>query len=124
MKKCYELKQIYYDFSTMVKTQFSRNIKIFRLDNAMEYRDSDFLSYLKSQGTQPHRSCPGTSQQNGRVERKHRHILDTTRALLISSSCPEHFWGEAVLTATYTINRIPTPVIGNHSPYESLYGTS
>jgi len=36
-------------------------------------------------------SCPGTSQQNGRAERKHRHILDTVRALLISAACPEVF---------------------------------
>ena len=57
----------------------------------MEYKDFDFLSFLQSHGTQPHRSCPGTSQQNGRAERKHPHILDTTRALLLSSSCPEHF---------------------------------
>uniref|UniRef100_A0A2N9J2S0 Reverse transcriptase Ty1/copia-type domain-containing protein n=1 Tax=Fagus sylvatica TaxID=28930 RepID=A0A2N9J2S0_FAGSY len=37
----------------------------------------------------------GTSQQNGRAERKHRYILDSVRAFLISASCPEHFWGEA-----------------------------
>ncbi|XP_010265970.1 PREDICTED: uncharacterized protein LOC104603606 [Nelumbo nucifera] len=68
------------------------------------------------------RSCPDTSQQNGRAERKHMHILDIVRAFLISSSCPERFWGEAALTVVYTINRIPSPVIGNISPYERLYG--
>ncbi|CAL5399137.1 unnamed protein product [Camellia sinensis] len=123
MKNRSELKQLYYNFSAMVKTQFSKTIKLFRSDNAMEYKDFDFLSFLQSHGTQPHRSCPGTSQQNGRAERKHRHILDTTRALLLSSSCPEHFWGEAALTAAYTINCIPTPVIQNHTPYERLHGT-
>ncbi|CAL5380597.1 unnamed protein product [Camellia sinensis] len=123
MKNRSELKQLYYNFATMVKTQFSKTIKLFRSDNAMEYKDFDFLSFLQSHGTQPHRSCPGTSQQNGRAERKHRHILDTTRALLLSSSCPEHFWGEAALTAAYTINCIPSPVIHNHTPYERLHGT-
>uniref|UniRef100_A0A2N9G1J0 Uncharacterized protein n=1 Tax=Fagus sylvatica TaxID=28930 RepID=A0A2N9G1J0_FAGSY len=43
----------------------------------------------------------------GRAERKLRHILDTVRALLLSSKVLVPFWGEAVLTAAYTINHIP-----------------
>uniref|UniRef100_A0A2N9FTI1 CCHC-type domain-containing protein n=1 Tax=Fagus sylvatica TaxID=28930 RepID=A0A2N9FTI1_FAGSY len=65
----------------------------------------------------------GTSQQNGRAERKHRHILDSVRAFLISASCPERFWGEAALTAVYTINRLPSSALQNVTPFECLYGT-
>uniref|UniRef100_A0A2N9GJX2 Integrase catalytic domain-containing protein n=1 Tax=Fagus sylvatica TaxID=28930 RepID=A0A2N9GJX2_FAGSY len=65
----------------------------------------------------------GTSQQNGRAERKHRHILDSVRAFLISASCPERFWGEAALTAVYTINRLPSSALQNMTPFECLYGT-
>ncbi|XP_059639814.1 uncharacterized protein LOC132282224 [Cornus florida] len=121
MKNRSELPQLYYDFANMVKTQFSRSIKIFRADNAMEYNKTNFLKFLRQHGTISHSSCPGTSQQNGRAERKHRHILDTVRSLLISSSCPERFWGEAALTTVYTINRVPMHIIGNQSPYERLY---
>jgi hypothetical protein len=55
----------------------------------MEYRDSKLLSFLSEQGTLSEFSCAYTSQQNGRAERKHRHILDSVRAMLISASCPE-----------------------------------
>uniref|UniRef100_A0A2N9GX63 CCHC-type domain-containing protein n=1 Tax=Fagus sylvatica TaxID=28930 RepID=A0A2N9GX63_FAGSY len=65
----------------------------------------------------------GTSQQNGRAERKHRHILDSVRAFLISASCPERFWEEAALTAVYTINRLPSSALQNVTPFERLYGT-
>uniref|UniRef100_A0A2N9HVC5 CCHC-type domain-containing protein n=1 Tax=Fagus sylvatica TaxID=28930 RepID=A0A2N9HVC5_FAGSY len=65
----------------------------------------------------------GTSQQNGRAERKHRHILDSVRAFLISASCPERFLEEAALTAVYTINRLPSSALQNVTPYERLYGT-
>ncbi|GKV28219.1 hypothetical protein SLEP1_g37301 [Rubroshorea leprosula] len=51
------------------------------------------------------------------------HILDSVCALLISSSCPKRFWGEAALTAAYLINRIPSSVLNNQSPYERLHGT-
>jgi hypothetical protein len=45
------------------------------------------------------------------------------RALLLSSKVPIPFWGEAVLTAAHTINRIPSPTISNQTPYERLFGS-
>ncbi|RVW44227.1 Retrovirus-related Pol polyprotein from transposon RE1 [Vitis vinifera] len=65
----------------------------------------------------------GTSQQNGRAERKLRHILDTVRALLLSAKIPAPFWGEASLHAVHAINRIPSAVIHNQTPYERLFGS-
>ncbi|GKV50193.1 hypothetical protein SLEP1_g56905 [Rubroshorea leprosula] len=97
-------------------------VPVLRTDNATEYLGTKLQSFLKEQGTLPQQSCPYTSEQNGRAERKHRHILDSVRALLISSSCPERFWGEAALTTAYLINRIPSSVLNNQSPYERLHG--
>ena len=106
----------------MIETQFNRTVKIFRSDNAQEYNDKSFLSFLDNHGTVPQRSCPYTSQKNGHVERKYRHILDVVRTLLISSSLSEHFWGEVAFTTMYTINRIPSPTTHNKSPFKLLYG--
>jgi transposase InsO family protein len=86
-----DLVPIFQTFHKMIQTQFSRTIKIFRSDNAQEYNDKSFLSILDSNGTLPHRSCPYTSQQNGRAKRKLRHILDVVRTLLISTSVAERF---------------------------------
>jgi len=115
MKNRHELPQIYINFAKMIQTQFSKVIKVFRRDNAMEYRDSKLLSFLSEQATLSEFSCPYTSQQNGRVERKHRHILDSVCAMLISASCPERAWGEAALTVVHIINRLPSSVLGNVS---------
>jgi hypothetical protein len=38
------------------------------------------------------------------AKRKHRHLLETARALMIVSSVPPHFWVELVFTVTYLIN--------------------
>nr|KUM46783.1 hypothetical protein ABT39_MTgene6238 [Picea glauca]QHR87313.1 hypothetical protein Q903MT_gene1323 [Picea sitchensis] len=51
------------------------------------------------------RSCPHTPEQNGVAERKHRHIMETARSLLLSSSVPRAFWGEAVFTSVYLMFR-------------------
>ena len=75
-------------------------------------------------GTVPHSSCPSTSQQNGRDECKLRHILDVVRATTIAASTPSPFWGEAVLTAVYTINRCPSPIDQNQTLYDLLFGSS
>ena len=108
----------------MVQTQYSKAIKVFRSDNAREYRQTDFSTILKQYGTIFHTSCAGTSQQNGRAECKLRHILDTVRALTNAASTPAPFWGEAALTAMYTINRCPSPIVQNTTPYERLFGTT
>ena len=43
------------------------------------------------------------------------------RALYFQSRVPIHFWPECVLTATYLINRTPSPLLNNGSPYERLF---
>uniref|UniRef100_A0A2N9GQI4 Reverse transcriptase Ty1/copia-type domain-containing protein n=1 Tax=Fagus sylvatica TaxID=28930 RepID=A0A2N9GQI4_FAGSY len=50
--------------------------------------------------------------------------LDTVRALTNAASTPVSFWGEAAFTAVYTINRCPSPVIQNTTPYERLFDTA
>ena len=42
MKDRSKLLQVYSNFAKMVKTQFSKRIKIFRSDNALEYTQYDF----------------------------------------------------------------------------------
>lgn len=58
------------------------------------------------------------------VERKHRHLLKTARALSFQSNLPSIFWGDVVQCATYLINRMPLTSLGNISPYEKLFGHS
>lgn len=67
-------------------------------------------------------TCPYTPQQNGVAERKHIHLLQTTRAILFQSGMPEKFLGEALLHATFLKNKLPTKLLPWKTPYEMLFG--
>ena len=123
MKHHSELLQVYSNFAKMIETQFSKRIKIFQSDNALKYTQYAFQAVLHSYGTVHQLTCPGTSQQNGRAKQKLRHILDIVRALLLSAKVPAPFQGEAALHAVHAINRIPSPVIQNQTPYDCLFGS-
>ena len=59
----FELMSIYQTIHKMIETQFNHAIKIFRSNNAHEYNEKSFLSFLDSNGTLPHQFCPYTSQK-------------------------------------------------------------
>ena len=44
-------------------------------------------------------------------------------AFLLFAKVPTPFWGEAALHDVHAINRIPSPVIQNQTPYERLFGS-
>jgi hypothetical protein len=123
MKRRSELTSIYKSFARMVHTQFSATIKFFRSDSGGEFLSNNFRQILTLEGTLAKLSCPGAHAQNGVVERKHRHIIESARTLLISSFVPSHFWGEAVFTVVYLINRQPSSKLSGKTPGEVLFGT-
>jgi hypothetical protein len=108
-------------FKLLVENQFSTKIKQIQSDAGGEYTSIQFQSFLSSNGIVHKKSCPYTSQQNGLAERKLRHILETGLTLLAHSHLSNRYWVDAFLTAVYVINRLPTPVLKNQSPYSKLY---
>ena len=68
-------------------------------------------------------SCPHTQEQNGVVERKHRHIVENSLALLVKSSIPLKYWDEAFRTVVFLHNRLPTPILKQKCPLELLFKT-
>lgn len=88
----------------------------------MKYKDTKLLTILSQCDITIIKSCIDTSQKNGHIECKHKHILDTIHNPLIYAAHLEMFCAEIALTIVYIVNCIPIIVIGNQSPYECLYG--
>lgn len=116
-----EVFKMFMSFIALVDRQFDKKIRFVRSDNGTEF--NSLKDYFVANGILFQSSCVGTPQQNGRVERKHRHILNVARALRFQGNLPLYFWGECVLIAGHLINRTPSAVLNNKCPYEILFGT-
>lgn len=116
-----EVFKMFMSFIALVDRQFNKNIRFVQSDNGTEF--NSLKDYFMENGILFQSSCVGTPQQNGRVERKHRHIFNVARALHFQGNLPLYFWGECVLTAVHLINRTPSANLNNKCPYEILFGT-
>ena len=120
MKTKDEVPRLMLNFFALVDRQFGKGVKIVRSDNGSEFKGLG--NYFREHGIIHQTSNVKTPQQNARVERKHRHILNVARALRFQGCLPIDFWGECVMASAYLINRTPSRVLEGKTPYELLYG--
>lgn len=78
------------NFLKMGANQFGKTVKILRSDNGTKFMCMS--EFFREQGIIHQTSCVATPQQNGRVERKHCHLLNIARGLLFQSMLPTKFW--------------------------------
>ena len=89
----------------MIETQ-TKKILMIRSDNGSEFIQTAYLDFFASKGILHQKSIVKNPQQNVVVERKHRHLLDTARAIRFHTGLPQNFWSECVLSTTHIINRL------------------
>ncbi|KAK1420567.1 hypothetical protein QVD17_22267 [Tagetes erecta] len=106
-------------FVSVVERQFSTKLKTVQTDWGGEFRN--LSKFFASLGITHRLSCPHTSEQNGFVERRHRHVVETGLTLLAHSHVPQQFWHFAFDTAVYLINRMPSRTNSNVSPFELVF---
>jgi len=106
-------------FKLQVENQFDDTIKYVQSDNGGEFKS--FITFLQQAGIVHHFSCPHNSAQNGRVKRKHKHVVETGLPLLAHASLPMKFWQYAFQSVTFLINRMPSKVLNIDSPYLTLF---
>jgi histone deacetylase 1/2 len=110
---------VFQQFQVLVERQFSRKIKTVQTDWDDEYHKLN--SFFKTISIHHRLICPHTHEQKGIVERRHRHIVETSLTLLGQCKAPLKFWNYAFKTSVYLINRLPTSILSNKSPFECLF---
>ncbi|KAK8563377.1 hypothetical protein V6N12_035525 [Hibiscus sabdariffa] len=64
---------------------------------------------------------PGTPQWNGVSERRNRTLLDMVRSMMSHTDLPTSFWGYALETTAFTLNRVPSKSV-QKTPHEMWTG--
>lgn len=63
-------------------------LKVFQSDGGGEFLNNRVTKLFLDNGTHHQVSCPYVPQQNGGVERKHRHLTETGLAMVFSAHAP------------------------------------
>ncbi|PRQ17925.1 putative RNA-directed DNA polymerase [Rosa chinensis] len=109
------------EFHKMVTTQYQQSIRVFQSDNGGEFVNGPMIEFCRSHGIRYQTSNSYTPQQNGLAERKNRQLMEVVRASLFGMNVPRSYWGEAVKSAAYLINRTPSRVIEFQNPHQKLH---
>ena len=123
--------EVFKSFKIEVKNQLNKRIKNVRSDHGGEYygkydgsgeqRSGPFAKFLEECGIVPQYTMPGSPSMNGVVERRNRALKDMVRSMISHSNLPILLWGEALKTASYILNRVPTKATAK-TPYELWTG--
>ncbi|RVW60329.1 Retrovirus-related Pol polyprotein from transposon TNT 1-94 [Vitis vinifera] len=90
MKTKDEVNLLFQKFHKMIETQYNAKVRVLRSDNGGEY------------------------------QRKNRHLLEVVRASLIAAKTPIYYWGEAITSTAYLINRVPSSSINFQTSLQAL----
>jgi len=67
-------------------------VKVIKSDNGHEFNSGPMKQFYGEQGIIHETSYIDTPQQNGRVERKNRHVLNVAGALRFEAHLPLEIW--------------------------------
>ena len=107
-------------FRTEVEKQLGKVIKVVRSDRGGEYygKHGDagqlkgpFAKYIEDSGIVAQFTMTGSPEQNGVAERRNRTLMEMVRSMISRTNLPGFLWGEALKTALYILNRVPTKAV-------------
>jgi transposase InsO family protein len=104
------------------EAECGRKLCVLRTNNGGKLTATEFVSYCADEGVQRHYSVPYSPQQNSVIERRNQTVVGMARALLKQRGMSAVFWGEAMVTAIYILNRSSTKAFNGRTSYEAWHG--
>jgi transposase InsO family protein len=104
---------------TAAEAECGCKLRVLCIDNGSELTVAEFTSYCADEGVQRHYFAPYSLQHNSVVERRNQTVVWMAQALLKQRRISTVFWGEAVVTTVYILNRSPTKTLNGRTSYEA-----
>jgi hypothetical protein len=105
-----------------MEAKCGRKLRMLCTDNGGKFTAAKFVSYCTDEGVQRHYSASYSPQQNGIIKWCNQTVVGMARALLEQRGMLAVFWGEAVVTAIYILNRSPTNALNGRTSYKAWHG--
>ena len=109
-------------FVTPTSIPFGSRIVTWRADKGGEYNGEDFKSYRQETCITQKLAATNTPQKVGVSERVGRTLCAMVRCIRVDRGLPPFLWGELMMAASYSCNRIPHSGLNMETPYKKLYG--
>jgi transposase InsO family protein len=107
------------NFQAGVEVDPRRKLKILRTDCVGRFTSVEFGRYCAERGVHHQLTTPYSPQRNGLVERQNHTVVAMARCMLKTKNLSGHFWGEAVTTAIYILNRALMRALDGKTPFEA-----
>lgn len=104
-----------------VENCFGRKPLVIRSDGGGEYVNRELQEFYAAEGIKAQYTTPYSPQQNGVAERRNRSLQEMAICMLADAGLGKLYWGEAVMTAAYLQNRLPSRVVAK-TPFELWTG--
>ncbi|MBW0539748.1 hypothetical protein O181_079463 [Austropuccinia psidii MF-1] len=109
-------------FKAYAEPQTNFRVRQVVTENGREFIGNNFKTLFANEGIECLLTAPHTPQQNPFAERANRTLLERTMCLLLDSKSDHSWWGEALSTETYLLNRTPIGSIGFKIPFSLFFG--
>lgn len=115
------------EYHKFVENQTGNKLRKVRSDRSKEFDNGQFKQFKQFRSISKKKefiheySAPYTAEQNGRIKRENRSIVEDTRTMLLAANLQPGLWAEAVNTSIYTLNRKPRE-LDKELPYELWSG--
>ena len=109
----YEVLDYFIKFLNEVENQLDKKVKALRTDRGRECLSEQFKKLCEEKGIIRQLTTPRTLQQNGVAKRKNRTLLEIVRSMMAQVNLPIPYWGDALLTATFVLNHVPSKSVSS-----------
>ena len=104
--------------ATYIQNRTGQKVKRLHVDGGREFSRSK--EWAKDEGIQWIETTPHNSESNGRAEASNKTVTILARKLLLHSGLSKGFWPDAVETAVFILNRMPTRRLASKSPHQII----
>jgi transposase InsO family protein len=99
-----------------------KRLRVLRMDHGGEFTSVEFAAYCMDEGVVRHHTTLYSPQQNDVMERWNQTVVGMARSMMKAKGMPMEFWGKAVSTAVFILNRAPTKALKGKTSFEAWHG--